>query len=251
MFLLFLRIFLLNKGMQKMKRYIFTVYFILFSLAAVFCNESIVRRVDVSLLREATSPIFTKDAIVITLPPENAGRHEIFLVTDLDNWEKQYYFSTSLYGVYYCRLPYTGKSSFVYRLNINGFWTAPVNGASYTDNYGNQLTKVMIPDEVKYFNGSPRIEEINDRANTVKKVTFRVYAPQASAVNLLCSNANFSPFTYAMVKDSAGYWEISLPLSVGSYSYCYFVDNVRELDINNPNKTLAPGLGRMSAFRIN
>lgn len=234
-----------------MKRYIFTVYFILFSLAAAFCNENIVRRVDVHTLKEATSPIFTKDGIIITMPPENAGRQKMFLVTDLDNWEKQYHFNTSLYGVYYCRLPYTGKNDFVYRLNINGFWTIPTSSASYTDNYGNQLAKITIPDEVKYFNGSPEIEEINEGGNTVKKVTFRVYAPQASTVNLLCSSANFSPFTYAMVKDSAGFWEISLPLSTGNYSYCYFVDTVRELDINNPKKTLAPGLGRMSAFRVN
>lgn len=234
-----------------MKRYIFAVYFILFSLSTVFCNENIIRRVDVNQLKKSTAPIFTKDGIIITLPPENAGRQEIFLVTNLDNWEKQHYFNTSLYGVYYCKLPYTGKSDFVYRLNINGFWTVPKNSANYTDSYGNQLAQVTIPDEVKYFNSSPEIEEINERADTVKKVTFRVYAPQASAVNLLCSSSNFSPFTYAMIKDSAGFWEISLPLSSGSYSYCYFVDNVRELDINNPDKTLAPGLGRMSAFRIN
>lgn len=234
-----------------MKRYIFAACLILFSLFSVFCKENIIRRVDVNQLKKSTSPIFTKDGIIITLPPENAGRHEIFLVTDLDNWEKQYYFNTSLYGVYYCKLPYTDKSSFIYRLNINGFWTVPKDSANYTDSYGNRLAKVCIPDKVKYFNGSPEIEEINQRGNPVKKVTFRVYAPQASTVNLLCSSANFSPFTYSMIKDSAGFWEISLPLSTGSYSYCYFVDNVRELDINNPDKTLAPGLGRMSAFRIN
>ncbi len=234
-----------------MKRYIFVAFFILFSLSAMFCDKQIKRSVDVNQLKEASSPIFTKDSIIITLPPENAGRQEIFLVTDLDNWEKQYYFDTSLYGVYFCKLPYTDKSDFVYRLNVNGFWTVPNDCQTQFDNYGNKLAKITIPEQVKYFNVSPEIEEINQRDSKVKKVTFRVYAPTASVVNLLCSNANFSPFTYAMVKDNSGYWEVSLPLSCGNYSYCYFIDNVQELDINNPNKTMAKGLGRMSAFRIN
>lgn len=234
-----------------MKKYIFTALFILCSLVSTFSDEQVIRRVDVNQLKTAGSPIFTKDCIILTLPPENAGRQEIFLVTNLDDWEKQHYFDTSLYGVYYCKLPYTDKTDFVYRLNINGFWTVPENCISHTDNYGNSLAKVTIPNKVKYFNNSPEIEEITERGGQVKKVTFRVYAPNASIVNLLCSNANFSPFTYAMTKDSAGYWEVSLPLSTGNYSYCYFIDNVQELDINNPDKTQAPGLGRMSAFRIN
>ncbi|MEE1290219.1 MAG: hypothetical protein UHW86_04190 [Spirochaetota bacterium] len=234
-----------------MKRYIFAVFFILFSLSAMFCDKQIKRFVDVNQLKEAGAPIFTQDSIILTLPPENAGRQEIFLVTDLDGWEKQYYFDTSLYGVYFCKLPYTDKSDFVYRLNVNGFWTVPNGSLTQFDNYGNELAKISIPDQVKYFNVSPEIEEINPRDSKVKKVTFRVYAPSASVVNLLCSNANFSPFTYAMVKDNAGYWEISLPLSCGNYSYCYFIDNIQELDINNPNKTMAKGLGRMSAFRVN
>ena len=234
-----------------MKRYFIAVFFILFSFSAIFSSPRIIRRIDVNQLKTAGEPIFTRNGIILTLPPENTGRQEIFLVTDLDNWEKQYHFETSLYGVYYCKLPYTNKTEFLYRLNINGFWTIPQNNADYTDNYGNQLAKIIIPDAVKYFNNSPEIEEINERGSLIKKVTFRVYAPTASVVNLLCSNASFSPFTYAMVKNSAGYWEISLPLSTGNYSYCYFIDNERELDINNPDKTLAPGLGRMSAFSIN
>lgn len=238
-----------------MKRIIIITFLIITaSLLQSEQKQVIERFVDVAMIKEARAPIFTKDSVILTLP-ENTG-YEIFIQTNLDEWSQPHYFHKNLYGIYYCVLKYKEeKKEFLYRLNINGYWSEdPMNNQFASDNYelvqdnyGNLLTRIRIPDQIKYYQPIPIIKEIE---NGIKEVTFRIHAPEAKSVNLLCSNLGFSSFSYKMGKVSDEFWEITLKLGKGTYSYFYSVDGKKVLDLENLRKTYDKNLGRLSVFSI-
>lgn len=65
------------------------------------------------------------------------------------------------------------------------------------------------------------------------RITFRIKAPKASAINLLFGEWNVTP--QPMPKDSSGVWTITInPVPPGIYAYLFSVDGVQTLDFNNP-----------------
>ncbi|RZK40175.1 MAG: esterase [Pedobacter sp.] len=66
-----------------------------------------------------------------------------------------------------------------------------------------------------------------------KSITFRLKAPKASKVNLIFGEWAVKPI--AMIKDTAGNWEIKLSAQQpGVYSYQFWVDGINILDPKNP-----------------
>jgi enterochelin esterase family protein len=72
------------------------------------------------------------------------------------------------------------------------------------------------------------------------KVTFRIYAPKASAVSV---GGDFgAPAT--LTKDDKGVWSVTVgPLTPDYYSYSFIVDSVRTLDPKNP--TIKQGISTL------
>jgi 1,4-alpha-glucan branching enzyme len=67
-----------------------------------------------------------------------------------------------------------------------------------------------------------------------RRVTFRIYAPKASSVELRGDWIE-GPGTETLTKDDEGVWSVTLgPLTPDFYSYVLTVDGVRTLDPRNP-----------------
>ncbi|HOJ64037.1 MAG TPA: hypothetical protein PLE45_06415 [Spirochaetota bacterium] len=227
--------------------YIKKFIFLLLFLEIILPFFAIEEFVDLDLIKNETSPRFLKEGFLFTLAPD-IGR-VIFLKTNIDNWEKSYYFKKSLYGVYYLFLPYDYKTKTVYyKINIDGFWDRDPNNDNYIeDKYGVKISVIQIPDDVLYFQKMPVIEDINNR---IKKVKFKYYNPEANEVNLICSLDNWSPFTNSMTKNEEGFWEIELNFSKGKYFYYFLVDWRKVVDMKNPYKVYDPEKGEVSMFII-
>lgn len=208
---------------------------------------SIERYVNPDMIKKSGPPMFTDKQIIITLP--ETGIYSAFLRTDIDHWKTDHHFNKSYYGIYYCTIDYPkNMNRILYRLNVNGFWDADrsVNDY-YTDNYGNDFSILDVPDSIKYVKNTPEINEVTDSA---KKVTFRIYAPNANEVNLLCSNTGYSRFANRMTINSDGYWEIDMIFGPGRYGYYFMVDGKKYIDIGNKEKVYDTVLGQLSSIVI-
>lgn len=69
------------------------------------------------------------------------------------------------------------------------------------------------------------------------RVTFRIYAPKADAVQL-ASSGDIPGVSFGQSKDltknTEGMWDVTVgPLSPGAYRYCFTVDGVTTLDPKN------------------
>ena len=74
-----------------------------------------------------------------------------------------------------------------------------------------------------------------------RRITFRVHAPQASAVSLRFEGA---VQTHAMTKDPAGVWSVTIgPVEPEIYSYNFVVDGLRVLDLANHTVSSGMALG--------
>jgi len=203
--------------------------------------------VDLDLVKKESSPRFLKNGFLFTLA-ENTGKI-IFLKTNMDNWEKSYYFKKNLYGIFCLFLPYNYKIKKIqYKINIDGFWDKDPNNDNYIeDNYGIKISIIKIPEDADYFQQMPIVENINER---IKLVKFKYYNPKAQEVNLVCSIDKWSPFTNPMKLNKDGFWEIELNFSKGTYYYYYLVDWKKVIDIKNPKKVYDSEHGEVSEFTI-
>jgi hypothetical protein len=208
---------------------------------------SVEKFVDVELIKKASSPKILTKGILITIP-SNIGKHT-FLRTNLDNWKNNYYFEKSLYNVYYLVLPYDlKKTEILYKLNIAGNWERDPNNPDFTeDKYGTELSRVQIPSEIVYYQKMPIIEESGE---SVKKVSFKYFNPNANEVNFVSSVDKWTQFSHSLEKNENGYWEISFDFKKGIYGYYFLVDGKKVLDIENENKMWDESVGQVSFFRI-
>lgn len=225
------------------KKLIFFLLFLKILLPVLAIEEF----VDQELIKNDSPPRFLKDGFLFTLPA-NSGR-VIFLKTDMDNWEKNYYFKKSLYGIYYLFLPYDYKTKRIhYKINIDGFWDKDPNNNNYIeDKYGIKISFIDLPEKVFYFTKMPIIENINQR---IKSVKFKYYNPNAKEVLLVCSVDNWSPFSNTMQLNKEGFWEIELNFSKGRYYYYFLVDWKKVIDLKNPNRVYDKDQGEVSFFTI-
>ncbi|MBN1794476.1 MAG: PilZ domain-containing protein [Candidatus Omnitrophica bacterium] len=79
-------------------------------------------------------------------------------------------------------------------------------------------------------------QELQREIETKKRpVLFRVFAPEAAAVALLCSsNGWVAPFS--LEKNDEGWWETKIELEPGKYEYGFSIDGVWESDPECPTK---------------
>jgi enterochelin esterase-like enzyme len=72
---------------------------------------------------------------------------------------------------------------------------------------------------------------VSPEVHSDRRVTFRIKAENAKAVQLNCEGVPSAP----MVKDDAGVWSFTTePLEPDIYAYSFNVDGVRTIDLNNP-----------------
>ncbi|HNZ26265.1 MAG TPA: hypothetical protein PLG34_09330 [Spirochaetota bacterium] len=201
--------------------------------------------VDFELIKKASAPRYLAKGVLLTLP-ETAGRN-IFVRTDSNNWETDYRYSKSLYGVWYLFLPYPrDRSEMLYKVNIDGSWDSdPTNNRFILDKFQTKISILEIPAKTIYYRESPILSE--DKGN-VKKAYFRYYDPDAKEANLVCSKDNWSIFSHPMTLNKDNYWEIELRFSKGKYFYYFLVDWKKKIDMNNPKRVWNSELGEVSYF---
>ena len=225
------------------KKNIIIIILTIFVLSA----NSFEKYVDFDLIKSPGSPRLVRDGILFTMA--GGENKNAFLRTDMDNWKKNYYFKNNLYNVLYVFIPYQSNiKSFKYRININGFWIADPNNSNMTeDDIGNELSVVSLTEENFYSESLPIIEK---NKNNVKKVIFRYYNPNAKEVNFVASIDNWTEYSNQMTRKDSGYWEFTKYFTSGKYSYYFFVDGKKEIDLDNEKVEWNPSKGQVSYFVI-
>jgi hypothetical protein len=216
----------------------------------IFINISsftIEKYVDIEMIKNESAPRFLSEGVLITVS-QNRG-NTVFLRTNIDGWKDDHYFKKSLYGIRYFIIPYDKKTDRVlYKLNIDGFWDKdPNNNNVMEDKYGTEISYVNVPNEYRYVQKSPEIEQTDSR---IKKVTFYYFNPKAAEVNFVCSLDNWNQFTHQMKLNSEGYWEFSMSFKKGLYSYYFLVDEKKVVDKDNDFKIVDESIGDVSGFVI-
>jgi hypothetical protein len=174
-----------------------------------------------------------ENGVLFTLPSSIGNK--AFIRTSLDNWANDYHYKINLYNVLYVFIKVDSSvKSFKYRININGYWEDDIyNNNTEDDMFGTKLFIINMPDENKYYDKLPYIENTDSR---IKTVTFKYYNPNAYEVNFVCSIDNWSEYSYPMTKDQYGWWTYKKSFTRGKYFYYFLVDGKKNTDINNPNK---------------
>jgi len=203
--------------------------------------------VDFELIKKSSGPRYLSKGVLLTLP-ESAGRN-IFVRTDSNNWETDYRYSKSLYGIWYLFLPYPrDRKEMLYKVNIDGRWDSdPTNNKFTLDKFQTKISILEIPAETIYHREPPIISE--DKGN-VKKAYFRYYNPDAKEANLVCSKDNWSIFSHPMKLNADNYWEIELRFSEGKYFYYFLVDWKKKIDTDNSKRVWNSELGEVSYFIV-
>lgn len=208
---------------------------------------TIEKYIDLDFISKATHPRFTEKGILFTLPP-SIGKN-VFLRTNLDNWGKNYFFSKSLFDIYFAIIPYNlDKKNIEYKLNVDGLWQDdPTNSSWVKNNYGEQISQLILPKNIKKDLPRPSIESTE---NKIKNVTFYYENDSAQSVSFVCSFDNWSLYSHQMVKSKNGYWQLTLPFTRGFYSYFFFVDGEKVIDIDNPHQNYDALNGDVSSFSV-
>jgi enterochelin esterase-like enzyme len=93
---------------------------------------------------------------------------------------------------------------------------------------------------------TPNDRLVSPEVHPDKKVTFRIYAPQASSVTLR-GDWMEGPAVARLTKDPEGVWSITAgPLAPDCYSYTFVVDGVRTADPKNP--AIKPGVAGVESM---
>jgi enterochelin esterase family protein len=83
--------------------------------------------------------------------------------------------------------------------------------------------------------GSPVPQFISPDVTADRRISFRIYAPQARDVRLNASDIPNSGQNSRLTKADNGVWELTLgPLDSGAYRYAFNVDGVATIDPRNP-----------------
>ena len=84
--------------------------------------------------------------------------------------------------------------------------------------------------------GGPQAPQVTSPEVTAdRRVSFRIYAPQAREVRLAASDIPGTGQNSRLAKSDSGVWEITLgPLESGAYRYNFNVDGVATIDPRNP-----------------
>ena len=203
--------------------------------------------IDFDLLKKEGPPRFVENGILFTLQGDE--NTIAFLRTNIDNWQKNYYYKLSLYNILYTFVPYKKNiKTLKYKININGYWMSDPNNTQYSsDDLGIDLSSISIPDQEMYYEQMPIIE---NGKNLIKKTTFKYYNPKAKEVNFVCSIDNWSHYSHSMEYNNNGYWEITKYFTHGTYLYYFLVDGEKVIDVENPNKLWDEKRGQVSFFII-
>jgi enterochelin esterase-like enzyme len=111
-------------------------------------------------------------------------------------------------------------NSFVFLLLFNHF---PVNG------------QVVTPEPARRPDTQVRQRIISPEILVDNKVTFRLFAPKADTVKLVCDWIQGAGSRINMAKDETGLWSVTLdPLPQEVYGYTFNLDGVTVLDPSNP-----------------
>lgn len=225
------------------KKFIYILFFVFISIN-IFGIE---KYVDIDMIKKATPPKFLDSGILFTLN-ENFG-YSIYIRTNLDGWQKNWYFKKNFFGVWCLFLPYDrSMDQFLYKLNVNGFWEVdPANPLCIEDKYGVPISVMKLPKEVYYTQNNPVIEDID---NKVKKIKFKYFNPDAKEVNIVLSIDNWNHYTNSMVLNDDGYWEFEMYFKTGRCFYFFLVDGKKVVDKENPNKKWLDDFKEVSVIDI-
>jgi len=223
------------------------IFLILFLLLLPFLLNSYEKYIDFDLIKKPGPPRFVQNGVLFTLPGNEGGI--AFIRTNIDNWEKNYYYNESLYGVLYVFIKINENTkSLKYMINVNGYWIEdPYNPDYQEDAFSTKLYYLEVPEEAKYYDEMPAIEETDSK---VKNVTFRYYSPYANEVNFVCSIDNWAQYSHPMVKDKYGYWIITKKFTQGTYYYFFFEDGEKKVDLENKNRMWDTIKGQVSYFTV-
>jgi enterochelin esterase-like enzyme len=83
--------------------------------------------------------------------------------------------------------------------------------------------------------GTPTPQVTSPELQPDRKITFRIFAPQAQAVRLAAGDIPGVGQTTQLVKGENGVWEVAIgPVDPGTYRYNFNIDGVSTLDPRNP-----------------
>jgi len=83
---------------------------------------------------------------------------------------------------------------------------------------------------------APTPQVVSPEVSADRRISFRVYAPQAGAVRLNATDIPGVGPALALTKGSNGVWEVTTnPVPAGSYRYVFNVDGVATMDPRNPS----------------
>ena len=217
---------------------------LIFSNLYLFSYE---KYVDLDLVKEAGPPRFIDNGILFTLPLDD--QTDVYLRTNLDNWQNNHQYKPNLYNVLYVFIPLNHETVMVkYKININGYWiTDPYNTEFTTDEYGTRISLLRVPNEDLFYEKTPIILE---NETVIKEVIFKYFDSEASDVNFVCSIDNWSEYSHPMKKNTDGVWEITKSFTKGTYMYYFLVNGNIVTDINNDKKLWDKRRGQVSFFTI-
>lgn len=206
---------------------------------------SLEKYVDFDLIQKSTAPRLLDGGILFTLPPDT-GR-SAYLRTNIDNWEHDYRYVESLYGVLYCFVPYNyAIEKIVYKINIDGFWITDIyTNDIIRDDFGTELSVISMPEDAVYYKEFPVVEEVR---NDLYRVQFMLKDDSYNEVNLVSSIDNWSPYSHVMRLNEDGYWIFETYVSSGEYSYYFLIDGDKKVDFQNDKYKTHKTIGTVSYF---
>ncbi|MCK4543696.1 MAG: glycogen-binding domain-containing protein [Spirochaetales bacterium] len=181
-------------------------------------------------LKEPAAPERFEDKAIFSYKPPRPVRFT-GAVFSHENYEVLHSFQRNSHGIYFLVLLIPREAeSIKYRIVTDGLWmTDPMNPDTIRDNQGIKLSRYILPEKSEAPLESPGFSRDGI-------VTFRYRGSRESFVSLAGSFNNWDPFLHPMEWNSAGYFEITLRLPPGVYSY-QFVDNgICIPDPKNPRK---------------
>ncbi len=134
-----------------------------------------------------------------------------------------------------------GISEIKYRLVIDGLWTTdPQNPLTeYDSSSGISLSKIEIKNSIP--------EVTNKQDKDIVKFVYRGKSGQK--VRLGGTFTNWDSWIYELEETEPGFYQLSIPLTTGTYYYNYYLGMTAIVDKTNPERAFTPD-GRIASVIV-
>lgn len=199
----------------------------------------------IKTLKTPVAPFVSNGYLVFTASPlyksNSAKIRHVGISLDSDNFKQVRSFEELIfYDVdnnptgsvlfYIMKLP-ENTTNVKYKMVIDGLWTTdPLNPKKeYNSEASTWLSVIEYENPTKQITAS--------KNNSVK---FIYEGKSGEKVRLSGNFTNWDSFIYYLTETSVGHYELSLPLTKGTYYYTFYLGLNAVLDPNNPNRVYTP-----------